>query len=90
MTPPDSFDPDAFKTAQRSDWQVAALGWRRWHDMLEAGGAIVSQTLVELANVRPGAMVLDIATGYGEPALTRPSPSDRPGEWWQPTSPPTC
>jgi SAM-dependent methyltransferase len=70
MTPPDSFDPGAFKTTQRSDWQVAAPGWRRWHDMLEAGGAIVSRTLVELANVRAGDTVLDIATGYGEPALT--------------------
>jgi hypothetical protein len=30
------FDPVAFKAAQRADWQVAAPGWRKWYDMLEA------------------------------------------------------
>lgn len=65
-----AFDPVAFKAAQRSDWQVAAPGWRKWYDMLEAGGAIVSRTLVELAGIGPGDTVLDVATGYGEPALT--------------------
>lgn len=64
------FDPVAFKAAQRVDWQVAAPGWRKWYDMLEAGGEIVSRTLVEQAGVGPGDTVLDVATGYGEPALT--------------------
>ena len=64
------FDPVAFKDAQRSDWQVAAPGWRKWYDVLEAGGEIVSRTLIELAGIGPGDTVLDVATGYGEPALT--------------------
>jgi SAM-dependent methyltransferase len=64
------FDPVAFKAAQRTDWQSAAPGWRRWHSMLEAGGSIVSRTLIELAAIGPGDTVLDVATGYGEPALT--------------------
>ena len=64
------FDPAAFKAAQRADWQVAAPGWRKWYDMLEAGGEIVSRTLVEQAGIGPGDTVLDVATGYGEPALT--------------------
>jgi SAM-dependent methyltransferase len=64
------FDPVAFKAAQRADWQVAAPGWRKWYDMLEAGGEIVSRTLVERAEIGPGDSVLDVATGYGEPALT--------------------
>jgi SAM-dependent methyltransferase len=38
--------------------------------VLEAGGEIVSRTLVELAGIGPGDTVLDVATGYGEPALT--------------------
>jgi SAM-dependent methyltransferase len=66
----ESFDPVAFKTEQRHDWQVAAPGWRMWHDMLEAGGEVVSRALVELAGVAPGDVVLDVASGYGEPALT--------------------
>ena len=65
-----AFDPVAFKAAQRTDWQIAAAGWRKWYDVLEAGGEIVSRTLVELAAIGPGDIVLDVATGYGEPALT--------------------
>ena len=67
-----TFDPVAFKDAQRSDWQLAASGWRRWHDVLEAeaAGQAVSRKLVELARLGPGDTVLDVATGYGEPALT--------------------
>ena len=70
MAPPVPFDPVAFKEAQRTDWQIAAPGWRKWYDVLEAGGEIVSRTLVELSGIVPGDTVLDVATGYGEPALT--------------------
>jgi enediyne biosynthesis protein CalE5 len=72
MTSALTFDPLAFKEAQRSDWQLAALGWRQWYDVLEAetGGQVVSRKLVELADLEPGNTVLDVATGYGEPALT--------------------
>jgi enediyne biosynthesis protein CalE5 len=70
MAPTLPFDPVAFKDAQRTDWQIAAPGWRKWYDVLEAGGEIVSRTLVELAGIGPGDSVLDVATGYGEPALT--------------------
>ena len=72
MTSAVIFDSPAFKEAQRSDWQQAAPGWRRWYDVLEAevGGQVVSQKLVELADLEPGDTVLDVATGYGEPALT--------------------
>ncbi len=62
------FDRDAFKTAQRRGWSDAAIGWRRWWDKLEAD--VVTERLLELAEVKPGACVLDIATGIGEPALT--------------------
>lgn len=63
-----SLDRDAFKTAQRRGWSDAAIGWRRWWDKLEAD--VVTERLLELAEVKPGARVLDIATGIGEPALT--------------------
>ena len=72
MTSAVTFDSIAFKKTQRSDWQLAASGWRQWHDVLEAeaGGQAVSRKLVEAADLRPGDTVLDVATGYGEPALT--------------------
>jgi ubiquinone/menaquinone biosynthesis C-methylase UbiE len=67
-----AFDSGAFKQAQRSDWQLAASGWRRWYDVIEAAaaGQVVSRKLVDLARLGPGNSVLDVATGYGEPALT--------------------
>ncbi|MGH3691326.1 MAG: class I SAM-dependent methyltransferase [Acidimicrobiia bacterium] len=70
MTPAQPFDPITFKEAQRTDWEIAARGWRKWYDVLEGGGQIVSRTLVELAGIGPSDTVLDVATGYGEPALT--------------------
>jgi ubiquinone/menaquinone biosynthesis C-methylase UbiE len=49
-----------------------APGWRKWYDVVEAeaAGQVVSRTLVEMAGLGPGDTVLDIGTGYGEPALT--------------------
>jgi ubiquinone/menaquinone biosynthesis C-methylase UbiE len=72
MAPAETFDPVTFKEAQRTDWETAAPGWRRWYEVLEAetGGQVVSRKLVELAGLGPGDTVLDVATGYGEPALT--------------------
>jgi ubiquinone/menaquinone biosynthesis C-methylase UbiE len=68
----DTFDSVSFKQGQRADWQAAAPGWRKWYDMLEheAAGRRVSRKLVELTGIGPGDTVLDVATGYGEPALT--------------------
>jgi enediyne biosynthesis protein CalE5 len=61
-------DRDAFKTAQRRGWSDAATGWRRWWHKLEAD--VVTERLLELAEVKLGERVLDVATGIGEPALT--------------------
>lgn len=72
MASTETFDPVAFKQAQRTDWQRVAPGWSTWLDVLEAeeGGQEVSRKLVERAGLGPGDAVLDVATGYGEPALT--------------------
>ena len=86
MTPAEPFDADAFKAAQRADWQVAAPGWRRWYDVLEAGGEVVTRVLVEQTRIGPGDAVLDVATGYGEPALTA-SPEDFT-QWTKDVAPP--
>ena len=66
----ETFDAVAFKEGQRRDWNGVAPGWRRWSDVLEIGGQAVSRVLVEQAGIGPGDAVLDVATGYGEPALT--------------------
>src|SRR5918992_3475022 len=59
-----------FRSGQRTQWNNAASGWKRWSPLLDKGAGAVSERLVELARIEPGQRVLDVATGYGEPALT--------------------
>ena len=66
-----SFDPQRFKNEQRRDWDVAAAGWKKWWPVFERAAQHVSDRLVELAGIKQGARVLDIATGNGEPAVSR-------------------
>jgi SAM-dependent methyltransferase len=71
MTEPQALDPVAFKQKARQEWNDAAAGWRKWHHVVEGedGGRRHSAKLVALARVRPGASVLDVGGGYGEPSL---------------------
>jgi ubiquinone/menaquinone biosynthesis C-methylase UbiE len=43
--------------------------WRRYDDDEQRLSAHVSERMLDLAELRPGARVLDLATGRGEPAL---------------------
>jgi SAM-dependent methyltransferase len=63
----DSFD---FREAQHRHWDSAAAGWMEWSEFNGSADAHISERLVELAGVRSGSRVLDVAAGYGEPALT--------------------
>ncbi|HXG77562.1 MAG TPA: methyltransferase domain-containing protein [Gaiellaceae bacterium] len=62
--------PTEFRTGQRTQWNTAASGWRKWSPLIDRGAGPISERLVELAGIEPGDRVLDVATGYGEPALT--------------------
>lgn len=62
--------PQLLKERQRRDWDAAAGGWNKWWPTFERSAQHVSDRLVELAHIREGSRVLDIATGNGEPALT--------------------
>jgi SAM-dependent methyltransferase len=55
----------------RQEWDAAASGWRKWRHVVEGkeGGQRHSEQLVALARIRPGASVLDVGGGYGEPSL---------------------
>lgn len=47
----------------------AVEAWRRYDDDEQRLSAHVSERMLELAGLRPGSRVLDVATGRGEPAV---------------------
>ncbi len=67
---PEAIDPVDFREAQHRNWDSAAVGWNEWSEFNDRADRHISARLVELAGVRAGSRVLDVAAGYGEPALT--------------------
>lgn len=58
------------KALQRESWNTAAAGWGTWWRTLEEAAQVVSDRLIELAEIRAGHTILDVATGIGEPSIT--------------------
>jgi len=67
---PKAIDPVDFREAQHRNWDAAAVGWMQWSAFNDRADRHISERLVELAGVQSGSRVLDVAAGYGEPALT--------------------
>ncbi|GMT42730.1 MAG: methyltransferase [bacterium] len=63
-------DSEKLKEEQKKNWGLAAVGWKKWWTTLESGAQVISNLLVELARIKPGDKVMDVATGIGEPAVT--------------------
>jgi SAM-dependent methyltransferase len=63
-------DAAEFREKQRDTWNDAASGWKRWSAFIDKFSGAVSERLVQMAGVKPGDRVLDVAAGYGEPSLT--------------------
>jgi SAM-dependent methyltransferase len=64
-----AIDAVDFRETQHTLWDAAAVGWKEWSEFTDSFAGHISERLVELADVQPGSRVLDIAAGYGEPAL---------------------
>lgn len=65
-----SVDIQKIKAQQRQGWDSVAEGWKKWWKPIEQSAHVVSDKLVDLAQIRQGHKVLDIGTGIGEPAVT--------------------
>lgn len=63
-------DGKEFKEGQRKSWNNAAKGWKKWWSLLEKFSAPASKKLIEIAGIKPGDRVLDLATGIGEPSIS--------------------
>jgi ubiquinone/menaquinone biosynthesis C-methylase UbiE len=65
-----TLDSKEYKKGQRQGWDSVANGWQKWWKITETAAEKVSRRLIELAEIKQGSRVLDIAAGIGEPALT--------------------
>jgi ubiquinone/menaquinone biosynthesis C-methylase UbiE len=65
-----TIDSKQYKKELSRGYDNAAPGWYKWWKTIEMATQQVSKRLAELAEIKPGFNVLDIATGIGEPALT--------------------
>jgi SAM-dependent methyltransferase len=65
-----SIDAEEFRAKQRDQWNGAAAGWNEWSQFMDVHAGTVSERLVEMAGIKEGDRVLDVACGYGEPSLT--------------------
>jgi enediyne biosynthesis protein CalE5 len=64
------FEPGTFKAEQTRVWDASAPAWEKWQHVIEAWFAPITAHLLAHAGVRRGQRVLDLGTGYGEPALS--------------------
>ncbi|KZD04867.1 class I SAM-dependent methyltransferase [Oceanibaculum pacificum] len=61
---------DSFKQWQKQAWTERGEGWDRRADELEEMSRRFNDPLLDLAGLEPGMIVLDLASGAGEPALS--------------------
>jgi SAM-dependent methyltransferase len=60
-----AFDPGAYKETTRAQWQDAASAWHRWDPVFDRWLGPATELMLDLAGVREGTRVVDIAAGSG-------------------------
>jgi SAM-dependent methyltransferase len=68
-TTPPQFDARKYKETTREQWQQAAGAWHRYAPTLSAWLGPATERMLDLAGVRSGQRVLDVAAGAGEQTL---------------------
>jgi ubiquinone/menaquinone biosynthesis C-methylase UbiE len=63
--PAQHFDPIKYKETTKEQWQTAAEPWHRWGPTLEEWLGPATEAMLQMAEVGPGARVLDVAAGAG-------------------------
>jgi len=64
-----AFDPVAYKETTRKQWQEAAEAWDRWGEVIDRWLAPATEVMLEMAGIRNGNRVLDVAAGAGGQSL---------------------
>lgn len=65
-----TFDPVAFKSTTRAQWETAAEAWHRWGPAIESWLGRATEQMLDDARVITGSRVLDVAAGAGGQSLT--------------------
>jgi SAM-dependent methyltransferase len=63
-------DAEEFRGKQRDQWNGVAAAWDEYSGLIDSSSGVVSERMVEMAGIKEGDRVLDVACGYGEPSLT--------------------
>ncbi|HUP97877.1 MAG TPA: methyltransferase domain-containing protein [Usitatibacter sp.] len=66
---PAAFDADKFRRTTRAQWESAAPAWDRWGALLGRWLGASTEAMLDMAGVRAGSRVLDVAAGAGEQTL---------------------
>lgn len=64
------FNPEHYKTTTREQWQTAAEAWHRWNPTLKKWLGPSTELMLDMAQVKKGYRILDIAAGAGEQSIT--------------------
>jgi ubiquinone/menaquinone biosynthesis C-methylase UbiE len=65
-----AFDAAKYKQTTFDQWQHAAEAWYRWSPLLHEWLGKATDAMLEMANIKSGDRVLDIAAGAGEQSVT--------------------
>ena len=69
MTEVPAFDPEKFKSATREQWQQSAAGWNDKTPQIRSWLLDSTAAMLEMAAIRQGHRVLDVAAGAGDQTL---------------------
>lgn len=70
MSSPPPLERAPNKTQVEVDWRNRGAYWDKWSDLVGETADIFNLPFAEIAQIAPGQLVLDLASGAGEPALT--------------------
>ena len=63
------FDQKGFKVATRNQWEKAAHGWNDHTPQIRAWLRVATDAMLDMAGIKPGSRVLDVAAGAGDQTL---------------------
>ena len=64
-----AFDPARYKETTRSQWDAAAQAWHEWAPTLQQWLGPATELMLDMAGVKLGSRVLDVAAGAGDQTL---------------------